>query len=410
MTHSHTLCINGKHYTHYSKRWEVPEKLDLLRWLSDQNHPMKFYWHSQEEEVAAVGNVLSTKAPPLFDKGNESTARFWGGHAFFKNYPPKDELWNSFPREIFVLPELEITCCHGKIVAITNSIHAPCAETNIDQAPLTKNLISLTATHHSPSQKNWDQLIEASLKKMAQSPLEKVVFARRTTCKSETPLHPFEILAHLPYTASIRFAIQFEKGITFIGATPERLFYRRGDQIFTEAVAGTRRRGKSEEEDQKWEEELRKSPKENREFSFVKQSIVEGLSPLCLTLKNKKEDSVLKTPHVQHLHNTFAGQLKPGTSDATLLSALHPTAAMGGFPKSLALEHLLQHEPFERGWYAAPLGYCSEKESAFAVGIRSALVEKNRIHFFAGAGIVAGSSPKQEWEELEQKLSLWTAL
>jgi menaquinone-specific isochorismate synthase len=108
---------------------------------------------------------------------------------------------------------------------------------------------------------------------------------------------------------------------------------------------------------------------------------------------------------VQHLYNRFSGTLKPQVTDRDLLQALHPTPAMGGFPREKALAFLEKRECFDRGWYAAPLGWISPDRADFVVGIRSALVLGNDLHVFAGGGIVQGSIPQQEWEELEHKIS-----
>lgn len=256
----------------------------------------------------------------------------------------------------------------------------------------------------------WNEMIEHSLEQIDQDLFEKVVIARRSTHTNESPLDPLEILSRLKATGSIHFAFQFAKEATFIGATPERLYKREGRNILTEAVAGTRKRGKTEEEDALMEKELLETPKERREFGIVKQSIEESLSPLCVTLTCEDEDSIIKTPNVQHLHNPFTGILRDGVNDDAILKALHPTAAMGGSPKGSALEYLISHEPFERGWYASPVGYVSDEKAEFAVGIRSALVEDAKLHLFAGTGIVAGSTAEQEWEELQHKTSLWDKL
>jgi len=227
---------------------------------------------------------------------------------------------------------------------------------------------------------------------------------RRSTHVTEEALNPLELLASIREDQSIRFAFQFSPSSTFIGATPERLYKRVDRQILTEAIAGTRPLGKAKEK------ELLEDPKEQREFEFVKTSIAEGLKPLCKSLSPSSETKILKTSTVQHLHCSFEGELLGNVQDDEILSALHPSAAIGGLPKSSALEHLLNYEPFERGWYASPLGFLSQKEAEFAVGIRSALVEKNQLHLFAAAGIVAGSTADKEWKELQHKIALWNKI
>jgi menaquinone-specific isochorismate synthase len=91
-------------------------------------------------------------------------------------------------------------------------------------------------------------------------------------------------------------------------------------------------------------------------------------------------------------------------TDAEVLLALHPTPAVGGYPRREALEEIRALEPFDRGWYAGPVGWIGAEGSEFAVGIRSGLVRGNSLALFSGAGIVAGSVPEDEWAEIEQKI------
>ena len=90
--------------------------------------------------------------------------------------------------------------------------------------------------------------------------------------------------------------------------------------------------------------------------------------------------------------------------DADLISALHPTPAVGGYPSDIAVHEIQRLEPFRRGWYAAPVGWVSRTGAEFAVAIRSGLVHGNTVSVYSGAGIVSGSVPAEEWEEIEAKI------
>ncbi|MEO0489925.1 MAG: chorismate-binding protein, partial [Cyanobacteria bacterium J06659_2] len=104
------------------------------------------------------------------------------------------------------------------------------------------------------------------------------------------------------------------------------------------------------------------------------------------------------------------GILTDGVTDGEILPRLHPTPAVGGFPKRPAREAIDQLEPFERGWYAAPVGWVSRNAAEFAVAIRSGLVVNHQLSLFSGAGIVPGSNPSDEWQEIENKLRAFTTL
>lgn len=404
MTHSHMLCVNGARYFHRFSTRKLDGPIDLLSWLQAENAQVKVFWQDREgNEVAAVGSVLTLSAPPHFDSENESEARFWGGHAFFPESQPKDAVWSAFPKVCFFLPEREIRKERGEISLITNSINAPLNEKPIHYVYISPSQMSLKAPGHVPTEKVWNDLITSSLEEIEAKSFKKVVMARRSSHETNEKNDPFALLSQMPRKNGISFALQFKKGFTFIGVTPERLYKRLGSILHTEAIAGTRKSGTDPKE-------LLENPKEMSEFTFVKDSIKEALTPLCESIEFQEKDGVIQTPNVIHLHNKARGKLLEGVDDAALLRAMHPTAAMGGLPKPAALEYLAKREPFERGWYASPLGYTSKTAAEFAVGIRSALVEDKKIHFFAGAGIVAGSKAENEWKELENKVSLWKVL
>jgi len=411
MHESFTLSIDGHRYFHQMAKKELFPSIDLLPWLDAQELFPKFYWRGRDGlEVAAVGSLLTLDEVPEFEAGNDSPARFWGGHAFSPMTNAKDPLWKDFPRCMFFLPKYELVRQGDRLELICNALNAPVEEIQVAPEYFSQGSFNIQESLHFPSQKNWVDLIETTLNAIESKAFEKVVMARRSTHLCNQPIHALELLSRMKAKGAIHFAVQFEKSSTFIGATPERLYRRNGKMLYTEAVAGTRKRGKTDEEDAQLEKELLENPKERREFEFVKTSIEQALKPYCKTISSQCEDTVLKTPNVQHLHNLFTAEVFDQTTDAEILKALHPTAAMGGLPKLSALEYLLQSEPFERGWYASPLGYISQSQAEFAVGIRSALIQEKRLNLFAGTGIVAGSVPQNEWEELEHKTSLWRNL
>ena len=110
----------------------------------------------------------------------------------------------------------------------------------------------------------------------------------------------------------------------------------------------------------------------------------------------------------RHLVSRVGAGLRDGVTDADLLGALHPTPAVGGYPKEGALEGIRALEPFDRGWYAGPVGWVGADGAEFAVGIRSGLVRGRTLALYSGAGIVAGSRPEEEWAEVEQKIKDFT--
>ena len=199
-------------------------------------------------------------------------------------------------------------------------------------------------------------------------------------------------------------------GVAFLGASPERLFNREGNVIVSEAVAGTRPRGLSSEDDEGLREDLLHSAKDLSEHTYVRNGIGEALAPLCEELEIDGDIAEMKLARGRHLRSRVRGILKDGVTDAGLLEALHPTPAVGGYPRDGALAEIRDLEPFDRGLYAGPVGWIGAEASDFAVGIRSGLVRGRTLDLYSGAGIVDGSVPDEEWAEIENKISDFTGM
>jgi menaquinone-specific isochorismate synthase len=180
--------------------------------------------------------------------------------------------------------------------------------------------------------------------------------------------------------------------------------------VFSEAVAGTRGRGETPDADAALREELLTSEKERREHAFVQRALEEALRTLCTTVDGADTPSDLALARGRHLHAPIRGTLRPETSTVDLLEALHPTPAVGGVPRGAALTAIREQEPFDRGWYAGPVGWMGPDAADFAVGIRSGLLHPDRLALFSGAGIVEGSRPDREWAEIEQKIADFAAV
>lgn len=121
-----------------------------------------------------------------------------------------------------------------------------------------------------------------------------------------------------------------------------------------------------------------------------------------LSVSNKK---LLKNRDIQHLHLTISGIRKPKVSLFDVTQALHPSPALGGEPKELAIQWLAKKEPSGRGLYGAPIGWCDVMEDIgeFAVGIRSGVFCENAGRLYAGCGIVGDSDPEEERQETHVK-------
>ena len=186
-----------------------------------------------------------------------------------------------------------------------------------------------------------------------------------------------------------------------MGSTPERLWRRRGALLRTEALAGTVASHADDRQAQRLGNWLMGDDKNQRENMLVVEDICQRLQGETRALE-VLPPQIVRLRKVQHLRRCIWAELdKP--DDARCLHLLQPTAAVAGLPRQVALDFITRNELFTRGWYAGSAGYLSLAQSEFCVSLRSAKVENHTLRLYAGAGIVSGSDPEQEWQEIENK-------
>jgi menaquinone-specific isochorismate synthase len=419
------------------ERLAVPvEPVGSLRWLRDQSLFPKLYWSGREDgrEVAAVGaadlqesdilesaDALRKRLAPLLTSG-DSQARYYGGLRFDPTRVPDGD-WAAFGAYRFVLPRFELHTGDGEATLVCNLVLPRDAERHAEILGQIEHLsfprdASGTALPEpvsrsdDPDERGWRRNVERALSAFSEGRLGKVVLARRTelafTERVDATLLAEGLKAATP--GCFHFYVEPEDGVAFVGASPERLFRREGRAIEGEAVAGTRPRGASEADDAELRDDLLRSEKDKAEHDYVRAGIEEALGPLCDELEIEGGVSEMKLASRRHLVSKVRGTLREGVTDAELLRMLHPTPAVGGYPREEALEEIRTSEPFDRGWYAGPIGWIGADGAEFAVGIRSGLVRGNTLALFSGAGIVAGSVPEGEWAEIEQKIGDFTGM
>jgi menaquinone-specific isochorismate synthase len=443
-----------------------------LSWLARQEADVKTYWSDREGDfiMAGVGvaDIIAGDAPisypHVFDRLRQHLSalfprvRYYGGIGFsqdrltdpswklFGNYRfivPKFEMWTDgidtyfgcnfswksldrtptdrfHPADI-TLPNTEQTEIRiSRARELLDPILQELAQLNFTQTAITVpdfqpsklDLPLLIDRVDNPNRLDWHQNIDSALTKFADLQLDKIVLARQSTLTFTKDLQPQSLLLSLqPHNPhSYHFCFQINPTIAFIGTSPERLYYRHDQFLKTEAIAGTRHRGRSSQLDRELSDDLRNSAKDIREHQLVVNNVRETLIEICDSVTIDRQLAILKLNKVQHLYTQYHGTLKPDLNDADILPKLHPTPAVGGFPRHQALQLIHKLEPFERGWYAAPVGWVSYAETEFAVAIRSGLIDRDRLLLFAGAGIVSGSQAEEEWAEIENKIRHFTDL
>ena len=411
----------------------VIPRTDIPVWLRAQApHAVKMFWADRDgqHEVAGLGAadlVAGTETEgvdSLFERlrgrleAGETAARYFGGMRF-NDKSASDVAWRNFGGYRFVLPRFELSHRGSDSVLACQWLRSSeTADTLMKEVEaLVFPASTVTCVHPDatdredlPDRAGWEAGVAGTLNLLSEGTLEKVVLARKSTFGFTAELDSLACLqAVLPGAEHCyRFCFVPSAGRAFLGASPERLYRREGRQIVCDAIAGTRTRGDGASLDRQLARDLMGSEKERREQDYVVRGIRESLAPLCSSLNAGDGLSVVKLQQCQHLMSTFEGTLRDGVGDADLLKALHPTPAVGGYPTGRALREIAEREPFDRGWYAGPVGWVGRDEAEFAVAIRSGLVEGSTLSVFAGAGIVAGSVPGDEWEELDYKISHFT--
>jgi isochorismate synthase len=187
---------------------------------------------------------------------------------------------------------------------------------------------------------------------------------------------------------------------TFLGVTPECLVAVRGGRVRAAAVGGPSNRVRDPLADA-----LRHSRKERAEHDFVVRGIETSMRPFCASVEVPSEPTGLGAGRAQHLWTELCGTLRAPTHVLELVAALHPTAAVAGTPRDRALELICEHEQFDRGWYAGPIGWLDRTgQGEFQVALRCGLLTPGEIRLYAGAGLVEASDPAREADEVQLKL------
>ena len=399
-------------------------QLEPWQWLSANQGLTPVAWSDRDsvKTIAAVGVAASVDVEPEQNPskciarcreilGANQQLRFFGGFSF-----DGADAWHTFGAGKFVLPRLQLI--NGTLLLTVLN------ESDIDQArldlqnicfdtePLGTTFPAPLSRTNVPNFAGWQSRIDEALSLIRNEVIEKIVLSRQAKMTFAEPLNPIALAERLQATTHdcFVFCYGFGEQDAFVGATPERLFLRKENELQSEVVAGTRMRGDDSADDERLAIELLTSDKDQREHDIVRKSIRQKLHKFVDHLQVDSQASILRLARKQHLRSGVQGTLKSGVDDGMLLKRLHPTPAVGGYPTENALPEIARIEPFNRGWYAAPVGWISARSAQFAVAIRSVRVEGSTLSLFSGAGIVRGSDPLQEWQEVENKIQDFVSL
>ena len=260
------------------------------------------------------------------------------------------------------------------------------------------------ASPTAPDRQAWTASVGEALARIADGRLSKVVLAREVTVGLHRPVDLATVLDRLRREQPSCFT--YAAG-SFLGASPELLARRRGNQVVSRPMAGTVPQGGSAGDDRRLVETMAASAKEQSEHRLVVDDVQAKLRAVTGHPAETVGPDVVRLSTVAHLASTVRSRLDGASVSALEVARLlHPTPAVAGVPVSAALAAIAELERFDRGLYAGPVGWVDVRgDGDWAIALRSATIDGTRARLVAGAGIVEGSDPEAEWGETEAKLA-----
>ncbi|MCC9203910.1 isochorismate synthase [Arthrobacter sp. zg-Y769] len=258
------------------------------------------------------------------------------------------------------------------------------------------------------SESEWKNAVARSVAHVTAGDLSKIVLARDIAVELGSPLVASQVLREL----AVRYRDCWTYSVDgLIGSTPEMLIRVENGTAEARVLAGTLDRATAPADDPDYAKRvLAGSAKQQHEHQIAIDSLTRSLEPFTSSMTSHTEPFVLELPNVWHLASDVTAELAADESGLvptplTLVEALHPTAAVCGFPTSVAGELISELEHMDRGPYAGPVGWMDAAGNGeWGIALRGAVIESpTDIRLYAGCGIVAGSNPAAELEETWSK-------
>ena len=233
-----------------------------------------------------------------------------------------------------------------------------------------------------------------------------VVLSQRWTLESKE--NPFTLYRKLRALNPSPYLFYFNFGdYQVAGSSPEMLVELRKGKVYTCPIAGTRKRGRNDEEDRFLAEELLADPKEKAEHIMLVDLARNDMGRIAKigTVKVTEFMEVHYYSHVMHLVSLVEGQKNENEDGFSVLSSFLPAGTLSGAPKIRAMEIIEELENTRRGIYGGAVGYFSfDGDMDMCIAIRTMVMKDGKIYMQAGAGITAESVPEKEFEESENKV------
>lgn len=403
-------------------RFAVPAS-SLLDWLAAKETTPNFYFQSRSQkwEIAGVGRYQANQSASisleqwyqlqkihpkakhlrLFFCRNFSSNENWSEFSLLQNLLPlcyRERTGDDYYETHLIpfSPQQDLKTIEEKVSRVlleSEAVAVPSTQT--------KTLPTLRQRIDTPNYAGWERDVGQVLATIKDQSVEKVVLARRTDFKVSENISTTNVLKSLQTIQQdvFHYAYSPEPTKAFIGASPERLFQVKDGLVKTEALAGTVGHLADENIESLY------SKKNMHEHNCVVTGIKSRLNTIATQVVADAKAKPLCLADMTHLKTKLTAKLASTIRVDKILSALHPTAAVCGEPQNTAAKIIEEIENFSRGLYAGPIGILRGEDAECAVALRCCLVQGERISFYTGAGIVAGSNAAAEWRELETKIA-----
>jgi isochorismate synthase len=382
--------------------------------------------HVQEasgpERFRQLSTALNTLGSSLI-RTDRSPFPILAGAAFHDRVDP-NSIWRDFPAAAFMVPNVLLQIEGSEVslrvtIALDEERSTDCAERELHdllslaiewshiKLPSQLQPVLLSDRALRADSDAWQASVACAVEEIRRAQYQKVVLARQERLDAEEPFSPFHTLdrLHALNPSATLFAIR-QGDAWFLGASPERLVRLRDGQVDVSCLAGSIGLGNSEAESRELAKALLHSMKDREEHELVVGPIMQALEGVCDDVKKlPASPRVVTARSVQHLETPISARMKAAGQVLDLVERLHPTPAVGGYPRAAAQHAIAELERIERGWYAGPFGWTDlEGNGEFIVALRSALLDGATATLFAGCGIVQDSIPAREYEESRLKM------
>ena len=261
-----------------------------------------------------------------------------------------------------------------------------------------------TITWQSGDIESWKAKVKKAVAVIQADSLDKVVLAREIVADSDGAIDPRIVLRNLAkeYPGTWVYS---NNGL--VGATPELLIRLNNSMVVSRVLAGTISKTGDDGRDLALAASLARSSKDLEEHEYAVRSVADALEPFCSSTNVPEAPFVLHLSNVMHLATDVTGAIKEGHKVVdifSILANLHPSAAVCGTPTKLAADLIRQLEGINRRRYAGPIGWVDAKgDGEQGIALRCGFIDGQKVHAFAGCGIVAGSDADHEVAESQAK-------